>query len=193
MAVAYLSRRCEDSAEFARLLSASEWGDVPAVYVEEADVIPWYVDAVPTLVVRAGETIEVYAREDAFSAIARPERREPEPKPEWRERREPERERPARKRAEEPSGFDGDAAFEGIYDASDEPAVVGCGANYETLIDGEDDADVTEATMREWEKGLAAERKEDKRREAKTSDKQLEMLMQQREAQVPAGPLGARK
>jgi len=178
MAVAYLSRRCEDSAEFARLLSASEWGDVPSVYVEEADEIPWYVDAVPTLVVRAGETIEVYARDDAFSAIAPPEPRQA--------RQTERRERPARKRAEEPSGFDGDAAFEGIYEASDEPAVVGCGANYETLIDGEVDADVTEATMREWEKGLAAERSEDKRRESKSADKQLEMLMKQREQQVPA-------
>ena len=194
MAVAYLSRRCGDSADFGRLLAQGEFRGTPTVYVEDDVTLPWYVDAVPTLVVPHGETIEVYAREDAFSFLgAAHVQRERERSPERDSERDSERaRRPApsapKPKPSEPSGFDGDAAFEGIYAASDEPAVVGCGANYETLIDGDRDADVTEATMREWEQSLADDRgtKDEKKRESNSADKQLERLMKQREQQVPA-------
>ena len=76
MVVAFVSRRCDDSAEFCRLLARSELREVTTVvYVEEAESIPWYVDAGPTLVVEEGGTIDVYAQDDAFRAIG-PERRE---------------------------------------------------------------------------------------------------------------------
>lgn len=187
MVVAFLSRRCADSAEFSRLLARSELrGETTVVYIEETDSIPWYVDAVPTLVVQDGETIEVYAQDDAFSAlgvcadfgqggasvandVARASVKAP---------------RAARN--VEPCGFDGEAAFEGVSAPTDEPDAVGCGANFERLIDGEDDEELTEMTMREWEKGLAAERGSKKGREGSSADKQLELLMQQREAQTPA-------
>jgi len=191
MVVAFLSRRCADSAEFSRLLARSELrGDTTVVYIEETDSIPWYVDAVPTLVVQDGETIEVYAQDDAFSALgvcadfgqgganAANGARESVKAP-----------RAARN--VEPCGFDGEAAFEGVSAPTDEPDAVGCGANFERLIDGEDDEEVTEMTMREWEKGLAAERGSKKGREGSSADKQLELLMQQREAQTPA-PVVAR-
>ena len=189
MVVAFLSRRCADSAEFSRLLARSELrGDTTVVYIEETDSIPWYVDAVPTLVVQDGETIEVYAQDDAFSALgvcadfgqgganaanAANGARESVKAP-----------RAARN--VEPCGFDGEAAFEGVSAPTDEPDAVGCGANFERLIDGEDDEELTEMTMREWEKGLAAERGSKKGREGSSADKQLELLMQQREAQTPA-------
>lgn len=192
MVVAFLSRRCADSAEFSRLLARSELrGDTTVVYIEETDSIPWYVDAVPTLVVQDGETIEVYAQDDAFSALgvcadfgganaanAANGARESVKAP-----------RAARN--VEPCGFDGEAAFEGVSAPTDEPDAVGCGANFERLIDGEDDEELTEMTMREWEKGLAAERGSKKGREGSSADKQLELLMQQREAQTPA-PVVAR-
>jgi hypothetical protein len=188
MVVAFLSRRCADSAEFSRLLARSELrGDTTVVYIEETDTIPWYVDAVPTLVVQDGETIEVYAQDDAFSALGvcadfgqggAPVARESVKEP-----------RAARN--VEPCGFDGEAAFEGVSAPTDEPDAVGCGANFERLIDGEDDEELTEMTMREWEKGLAAERGSKKGREGSSADKQLELLMQQREAQTPA-PVVAR-
>jgi hypothetical protein len=151
---------------------------------------------VPTLVVQEGGTIEVYAQDDAFRAIAEPEP-EPEPEPERaperavRAVRAPERRAPVRApepkqreraRSNEPRGFDGDAVFEGL---TDDPSGVACGANFETLIDGEEDEQVTERTMREWERGLAAERK-GAQREGSSADKQLERLMQQREEQTPA-------
>lgn len=187
MVVAFLSRRCADSAEFSRLLARSELrGETTVVYIEETDSIPWYVDAVPTLVVQDGETIEVYAQDDAFSAlgvcadfgqggarVANDVARESVKAP-----------RAARN--VEPCGFDGEAAFEGVSAPTDEPDAVGCGANFERLIDGEDDEELTEMTMREWEKGLAAERGSKKGREGSSADKQLELLMQQREAQTPA-------
>ena len=191
MAVAYLSRRCGDSADFGRLLAQGEFRGTPTVYVEDDVTLPWYVDAVPTLVVPHGETIEVYARDDAFSFLRAAQAQEQERGP-VREERSPVRPSArapvAKKRESEPSGFDGDAAFEGIYAASDEPAVVGCGANYETLIDGDRDADVTEATMREWEQSLADDRgdRDEKKRASNSADKQLERLMKQREQQVPA-------
>ena len=72
--------------------------------------------------------------------------------------------------------------LEGI---SDDPGGVACGANFETLIDGEEDEIVTARTVREWERGLAAERK-GAQREGASADKQLERLMQQREEQTPA-------
>jgi hypothetical protein len=187
MAVAYLSRMCGDSADFGRLMAQGEYRGTPTVFVEDDVTLPWYVDAVPTLVVPHGDTIEVYARDDAFSFLGAAQRA-PSPV----EARAPPQVTHAAPRAKqrvtEPSGFDGDAAFEGIYDASDEPAVVGCGANYETLIDGDRDADVTEATMREWEQSLAEDRgsREEKKRESNSADKQLERLMKQREQQVPA-------
>jgi len=194
MAVAYLSRACEDSAEFARLLAHAD-SDVPTVYVEDDVTIPWYVDAVPTLVVERDGQLELYARDDAFAALGLDDGGAMGPvgpagalgpvgpsRPEAASAQRAQR----KKRPSEPLGFDGDAAFEGIYDASGEAPVVGCGANYETLIDGECDAEVTEATMREWERGLAAERGEDKKKAANSADKQLEMLMKQREQQVPA-------
>lgn len=192
MAVAYLSRACEDSAEFARLLAHAD-SDVPTVYVEDDVTIPWYVDAVPTLVVERDGQLELYARDDAFAALGFDEGAAGGPYggatgptgptgPAGLTAQRAQR----KKRPSEPLGFDGDAAFEGIYDASGEAPVVGCGANYETLIDGECDAEVTEATMREWERGLAAERGEDKKKAANSADKQLEMLMKQREQQVPA-------
>ncbi len=186
MVVAFLSRRCADSAEFSRLLSRSELrGETTVVYIEEAESIPWYVDAVPTLVVQDGETIEVYAQDDAFSALGvcadagpsrEPHRADGQPKA------------PRAARNMEPCGFDGEAAFEGVSAPTDEPDAVGCGANFERLIDGEDDEELTEITMREWEKGLAAERGATRRegREGTSADKQLELLMQQREAQTPA-------
>jgi hypothetical protein len=188
MVVAFLSRRCADSAEFSRLLARSELrGDTTVVYIEETDTIPWYVDAVPTLVVQDGETIEVYAQDDAFSALgvcadfggasAANDGREVKA--------------PRAARNVEPCGFDGEAAFEGVSAPTDEPDAVGCGANFERLIDGEDDEELTEMTMREWEKGLAAERGAKKGREGSSADKQLELLMQQREAQTPA-PVVAR-
>ena len=187
MAVAYLSRKCGDSTDFGRLMAHSAFRDVPTVYVEDDVTLPWYVDAVPTLVVPHGETIEVYARDDAFSFLRAAQEQERSP---VREERSPARARApvAKKRESEPSGFDGDAAFEGIYAASDEPAVVGCGANYETLIDGDRDADVTAETMREWEQSLADDRgdRDEKKRAANSADKQLERLMKQREQQVPA-------
>jgi hypothetical protein len=195
MAVAFVSRRCEDSAEFCRLLARSELRDANVVYVEEAESLPWYVDAVPTLVVQEGGTIEVYAQDDAFSAIsgqAEAERGRPEARPEARvEGRAEARAEPdfAKPRACEPRGFDGDVVFEGIHDPADEPGGVACGANFETLIDGEDDDLVTARTMREWERGLAAERK-GAQREGSSADKQLERLMQQREAQTPAPVVG---
>ena len=185
MVVAFVSRRCADSAEFCTLLAASELRDVATVvYVEEAESLPWYVDAVPTLVVQEGGRVEVYAQDDAFSAIsAGPERAErEEPRA---ERQEPRAERQEPRAEREPRGFDGDVVFEGIHDPADEPGGVACGANFETLIDGEDDDLVTARTMREWERGLAAERK-GAQREGSSADKQLERLMQQREAQTPA-------
>jgi hypothetical protein len=198
MVVVFVSRRCEDSEEFCRLLARSSLRDVATVvYVEEAESLPWYVDAVPTLVVQEGGTIEVYAQDDAFRAIAEPEPERappsaPEPEPERAvERRAPERRAPERApepkqreraRSNEPRGFDGDAVFEGL---TDDPSGVACGANFETLIDGEEDEQVTERTMREWERGLAAERK-GAQREGSSADKQLERLMQQREEQTPA-------
>lgn len=195
MAVAFLSRRCADSAEFSRLLARSELrGETTVVYIEETESIPWYVDAVPTLVVQDGETIEVYAQDDAFSALgvcadvgqggaAR----------EYVESVESVKSAKAPRAARnvEPCGFDGEAAFEGVSAPTDEPDAVGCGANFERLIDGEDDEELTEMTMREWEKGLAAERGSKKGREGSSADKQLELLMQQREAQTPA-PVVAR-
>ena len=188
MAVAYLSRACEDSAEFARLLAHAD-SDVPTVYVEDDVTIPWYVDAVPTLVVERDGQLELYARDDAFAALGLGELGAHDagasgPAPGHAPGHAAQKAQ-RKKRPSEPLGFDGDAAFEGIYDASGEAPVVGCGANYETLIDGECDAEVTEATMREWERGLAAERGEDKKK-ANSADKQLEMLMKQREQQVPA-------
>jgi hypothetical protein len=194
MVVAFVSRRCEDSEEFCRLLARSSLRDVATVvYVEEAESLPWYVDAVPTLVVQEGGTIEVYAQDDAFRAIAEPEpERAPErAQPERAVERAPERRAPERRapepkreraRSNEPRGFDGDAVFEGL---TDDPSGVACGANFETLIDGEEDEQVTERTMREWERGLAAERK-GAQREGSSADKQLERLMQQREEQTPA-------
>ena len=198
MVVAFVSRRCSDSAEFCRLLARSELRDATVVYVEEAESIPWYVDAVPTLVVEEAGTIEVYAQDDAFRAIGPEEPREParpEPQGAAREPQEPARpepQGPARPvpRVSEPRGFDGDVVFEGIHDPEDEPGGVACGANFETLIDGEDDDLVTARTVREWERGLAAERKGAKR-EGSSADKQLERLMQQREEQTPA-PVVAR-
>jgi hypothetical protein len=197
MAVAFVSRRCEDSAEFCRLLARSELRDANVVYVEEAESLPWYVDAVPTLVVEEGGTIEVYAQDDAFSAIsgpaeaerARPEGRPARPEGRTEARAEARAEPRAETRACEPRGFDGDVVFEGIHDPADEPGGVACGANFETLIDGEDDDLVTARTMREWERGLAAERK-GAQREGSSADKQLERLMQQREAQTPAPVVG---
>jgi hypothetical protein len=194
MVVAFVSRRCEDSEEFCRLLARSSLRDVATVvYVEEAESLPWYVDAVPTLVVQEGGTIEVYAQDDAFRAIAEPEPERAQPEPERaveRAVRAPERRAPVRApepkreraRSNEPRGFDGDAVFEGL---TDDPSGVACGANFETLIDGEEDEQVTERTMREWERGLAAERK-GAQREGSSADKQLERLMQQREEQTPA-------
>jgi hypothetical protein len=198
MVVAFVSRRCADSTEFCRLLARSELRDVATVvYVEEAESLPWYVDAVPTLVVQEGGTIEVYAQDDAFSAISageppREAERAPERAPE-RAVEPPRREghRQERARADrEPRGFDGDAVFEGLSEPEDEPGGVACGSNFETLIDGADDEIVTERTMREWERGLAAERK-GAQRDGSSADKQLERLMQQREAQTPA-PVVAR-
>jgi hypothetical protein len=204
MVVAFVSRRCADSADFCRLLARSELRDATVVYVEEAESIPWYVDAVPTLVVEEGGTIEVYAQDDAFRAIGptegelrEPERHEPEAERREAERREAERReeptaarRPEPKELSEPRGFDGDVVFEGIHDPADEPGGVACGSNFETLIDGDDDDLVTARTVREWERGLAAERKGAKR-EGSSADKQLERLMQQREEQTPA-PVVAR-
>ena len=191
MVVAFVSRRCEDSEEFCRLLARSSLRDVATVvYVEEAESLPWYVDAVPTLVVQEGGTIEVYAQDDAFRAIAEPEPERAPPSAPERAVRAPERRAPERApepkreraRSNEPRGFDGDAVFEGL---TDDPSGVACGANFETLIDGEEDEQVTERTMREWERGLAAERK-GAQREGSSADKQLERLMQQREEQTPA-------
>ena len=199
MVVAFVSRRCNDSADFCRLLAQSELRDATLVYVEEAESIPWYVDAVPTLVVEEGGTIEVYAQDDAFRAISgpEPERREAErPERQERQERQEEPDRPEPPRAPrasapcEPRGFDGDVVFEGIHDPADEPGGVACGANFETLIDGDEDDLVTARTVREWERGLAAERKGAKR-EGSSADKQLERLMQQREEQTPA-PVVAR-
>jgi anthranilate synthase component 1 len=83
MVVAFVSRRCEDSEEFCRLLARSSLRDVATVvYVEESESLPWYVDAVPTLVVQEGGTIEVYAQDDAFRAIAEPEPERAQPEPE---------------------------------------------------------------------------------------------------------------
>jgi hypothetical protein len=202
MVVAFLSRRCADSAEFSRLLARSELrGETTVVYIEETESIPWYVDAVPTLVVQDGETIEVYAQDDAFSALGvcsdvgqggaaagGAARESVESVESVRSVKAP---RAARERNVEPCGFDGEAAFEGVSAPTDEPDAVGCGANFERLIDGEDDEELTEMTMREWEKGLAAERGSKKGREGSSADKQLELLMQQREAQTPA-PVVAR-
>lgn len=197
MVVAFVSRRCADSADFCRLLARSELRDATVVYVEEAESIPWYVDAVPTLVVEEGGTIEVYAQDDAFRAIGPPagepsletsrEAGERHEEPEPTAARRPE---PKELRVSEPRGFDGDVVFEGIHDPADEPGGVACGSNFETLIDGDEDDLVTARTVREWERGLAAERKGAKR-EGSSADKQLERLMQQREAQTPA-PVVAR-
>ena len=194
MVVAFLSRRCADSAEFSRLLARSELrGETTVVYIEETDSIPWYVDAVPTLVVQDGETIEVYAQDDAFSALGvcadfgQGGASGPSGANVARESVKA----PRAARNVEPCGFDGEAAFEGVSAPTDEPDAVGCGANFERLIDGEDDEELTEMTMREWEKGLAAERGSKKGREGSSADKQLELLMQQREAQTPA-PVVAR-
>ena len=193
MVVAFLSRRCADSAEFSRLLSQSELrGETTVVYIEEAESIPWYVDAVPTLVVQDGETIEVYAQDDAFSALGVcadfGQGGASDGRGDGRVVARECAKAPRAARNTEPCGFDGEAAFEGVSAPTDEPDAVGCGANFERLIDGDDDEELTEMTMREWEKGLAAERGSKRRegREGSSADKQLELLMQQREAQTPA-------
>ena len=165
---AYVSRRCQESASFLRLMR-SRGVRARVVTIEDAEEIPWYVDTVPSLVVRTKSGLDVYAADDAFAALEGGTSHSPPP-PVESAQCEPEDE------AELGCFASGEAVFEDVEGAG----VVSCGGStYESLLSKESERAVTSKTVAAWERNLRAEA-ECRESNTDTADKRLEMLMKAR-------------
>jgi hypothetical protein len=183
MAVAYVSERCSDCADFVRALQASPLAaSVRLLTVERVESIPWYVETVPSLVVQDGAGLSVYAADDAFAALETAVVAEPE-------RREPERREPARREPAHPLSFDDEPQFAGL-DGGDEPGAIGCaGSNYEPLVGADEDAALTARTLASWERSMRSEKASAKERDVDSVEQRYESLIQQRQ-EPPTGRVG---
>ena len=180
---AYVSNKCPESASFVRLLRERQIR-VRIVTIEDADVIPWYVDTVPSLVVQTRDGLDVYAADDAFAAIesGRPTPRPPRPPPQCKH---------------DDVGRDDDdddevgcvGSGEALFEDVDGGSVISCvgGSNYESLLSKEDERAITSKTVAAWERTMRAEA-ECRESSTDTADKRLEMLMKTRGEQQQQQP-----
>jgi hypothetical protein len=183
--IAYVSRRCSHSASFVRLVRERKQ-IVRIVTVEESAQIPWYIDTVPTLVVRTKDGIDIYAADDAFEAMngrrARPNPiQNPNPSPtrlcakhnsdETRSDSEQEQESDP-----EPEPGGETAMFE---NTTGDDLVQCSGDNYECLINEDAESAMSKTTRRTWERTLREEA-DSKEANTDTADKRLERMMQTR-------------
>jgi hypothetical protein len=184
MAIAYVSRRCEDCSSFV----AAAAGRLSLIYVEDAVELPWYIESVPTVVVETrGDDgrlgYDLYAGDDAFALIE--PRREAEP--ERPDAPEPPRARaPAPPRREEPPArvdlgpcARGDEGA--VFECVETEDGMSCGA-FEALapLGTDDDRLRTEHTIAEWERAVAEERARSEKKETSQLDRDFEKLKKER-------------
>lgn len=193
MALAYVSRRCEDCDSFVRTAA----GRLRLVYVEDAAEIPWYIESVPTVVVESrGEdgalAYDLYAGDDAFALI---EPKRPAPTAPMaplapiapmgpRGHGSPPRGAVGHNGANGAVGHNGPSACgEGgaVFECIDAEDGMSCGA-FEALVPlgTEDDRRRTESTMAEWERAVAEERAHSQKKEASQLDRDFEKLKKER-------------
>lgn len=169
---AYVSNRCQESATFVRLLRERRVR-VGIVTIEDTDEIPWYVDTVPSLVVRTRDGYDVYAADDAFAAVESASARR----------------LPQQQHMSDDGRDDDDVGCvgsgEAVFEDVDGGSVVSCvgGSNYESLLSKDDEKAVTSKTVAAWERNLRAEA-ECRESATDTADKRLEMLMKTRGEQL---------
>jgi hypothetical protein len=194
--IAYVSSRCGHSASFVRLVRERKQ-IVRIVTVEESAQIPWYIDTVPTLVVKTKDGIDIYAADDAFDAMngRRALQTEPNPNPRLRPNPNPKSNpNPSRLRPDETDETGSDSeSEEAESDQEPEPGgdtamfenttgdnLVQCsGDNYECLINEDAESAMRKTTRKTWERTLREEA-ESKEANTDTADKRLERMMQTR-------------